>query len=227
MPAVFVSCSGSWGDDVVSVDERAGARAATSHLIAEGHRRIWHLAEDAAEGLGRCERHQGYLDAMTVAGLSPTTLCVGRDGALALVDGVPMLLAEALAGEDGPTAIFAVNDAHALRMMGLAETLGVSVPDHLSVFGFDDAACASHVRLQLTTVAQPKEQLSQLAVETLVRRVGGGPEAEPSRQLLGFQLVVRQSTAAPGQARESICGFPSILTACARPSAVAMTAPEC
>ncbi len=212
VPAVFVSCNVGWGD-VVSVDERAGAQAATAYLIAEGHRRIWHLTDGVPDWNAPCERHQGYAEAMSLAGLRPLAVWLGRGGDTAMVEGTPTAIADALLGESGPTAVFAVNDARALQIMGVAEELGLTVPDSLSVLGFDDAAWASHARMRLTTVAQPKEQLAQLAVETLVRRVGGGAGAEPSRQFLGFQLILRESTAAPSQARASLRGFPARLSA--------------
>jgi len=212
VPAVFVSCNVGWGD-VVSVDERAGAQAATAYLIAEGHRRIWHLTDSVPDWNGPCERHQGYAEAMSLAGLRPLAVWLGRGGDIAMVEGTPTPIADALLGESGPTAVFAVNDARALQIMGAAEKLGLTVPDSLSVLGFDDAAWASHARMRLTTVAQPKEQLAQLAVETLVRRVGGLAAGEPSRQFLGFQLILRESTAAPSQTRASQRGFPARLSA--------------
>ncbi len=209
VPAVFVSCNAGWGD-VVAVDERAGAVAATAHLILQGHRSIWHLTEEPPDSINPCDRHLGYVEAMTAVGLPPMTLCISRDGETAVIGGATMPLADALLGENGPTAIFAVNDARAMQIMGLAEQLGLGVPDKLSVLGFDDAICAGHARVGLTTVAQPKEQLAQLAVETLVRRVTGVAGPEPSRQLLGFQLMVRTSTAAPEEAQAC---FPALLSA--------------
>ena len=195
VPAVFVSCNAGWGD-VVSVDERAGAITATSHLIAEGHRCIWHLMEEPPDSRLPCDRHLGYTEAMTASGLQPMTLCISRDGETAIVGGARMPVADVLLGECAPTAIFAVNDARALQIMDVAERLGLAVPDKLSILGFDDAACASHTRLGLSTIAQPKEQLAQLAVETLVRRVTGAAGLDLTQQLLGFQLRLRRSTAA-------------------------------
>jgi LacI family transcriptional regulator len=229
VPAVFVSCSTGWGD-VVSVDEHAGAMAATSHLITEGHRRIWHLMEEPPDAGDPCDRHLGYVEAMTRAGLQPMTLCISRDDEIAEIGGAAMPLADVLLGESGPTAIFAVNDARAMQIMGIAERLGLGVPDKLSVLGFDDAACAAHARLGLTTVAQPKEQLAQLAVETLVRRVTGAAGTEPSRQFLGFQLMLRQSTAAPrsrSRVLTELSGIALGLPASPKACAPAMTAPAC
>jgi LacI family transcriptional regulator len=212
VPAVFVSCSAGWGD-VVAVDERAGAMAATAHLITQGHRGIWHLAEEPPDGRHPCDRQLGYAEAMALAGLEPVTVCIGPDGATAVVGGAVMPLAEALMGERAPTAIFAVNDARALQIMDIAEQLGLGVPEKLSVLGFDDTSYASHPRLGLTTVAQPKEQLAQIAVETLVRRVSGMAGPDPFRQVLGFQLLLRHSTAAPDRAQECLPSFQELLSA--------------
>ncbi len=212
VPAVFVGCSAGWGD-VVAVDERAGALTAISHLIAKGHRAIWHLAETPPDGRHLCERYLGYAEAMTAAALQPMTLCISRDGEKAVVGGVAMPLADLLLGENAPTAIFAVNDARAIQIVGLAEQLGLGVPDNLSVVGFDDAGCAGHPRIGLTTVAQPKEMLAQLAVETLVQRLTGRAGTEPSRQLLGFQLIVRHSTAAPDHDQGCQLDSPQLLSA--------------
>ena len=212
VPAVFVSCSAGWGD-VVAVDERAAALTAISHLIAEGHRSIWHLADEPPDGCNPCDRHLGYTEAMIAAGLQPRTLCISRDGEMAVIGNASMPLADALLGANAPTAIFAVNDVRALQIMGIAERLGLGVPDKLSVLGFDDAGYAGHPRLRLSTVAQPKEQLARLAVETLVRRVLGGAGVELSRQLLGFQLVLRHSTAGPVAAEEGKHSVPALLSA--------------
>jgi LacI family transcriptional regulator len=226
VPAVFVACSTDWGD-VVSVDEHAAALAATAHLIAEGHRRIWHVTEEPPDGCHPCDRLVGYAEAMVLAGLQPMTLCMNRDGDTAVIGGTVMRLAEALLGAPGPTAIFAVNDACAMQIMGIAERIGLAVPDKLSVLGFDDAACAGHVRVGLTTVAQPKERLAQLATDTLVRRVSGAAGPDLSRHLLDFQLMIRHSTAPPDHTRRNACGAIRPLS---RPDAcsagrVAMTAP--
>lgn len=217
VPAAFVCCNAAWGD-VVSVDERAGAMAATSLLISDGHQSIWHLAEEPADDRHPCDRALGYAEAMTLAGLEPKEMCLGQDGRTAVIGGAVMPLRDALLGEGGPTAIFAVNDARAVQIIGIAEQLGVTVPDRLSVFGFDDAAWAGHARLGLTTVAQPKEQLAQLAVETLIRRITGGAVPEPIQQFLGFQVMFRHSTAAPDRAPESLQGFPALVSAYCRSS---------
>ncbi|WP_419758147.1 LacI family DNA-binding transcriptional regulator [Acidisoma sp.] len=212
VPSVFVCCSAGWGD-VVSIDERAGALTAISHLIVEGHRAIWHLADAPSDSRYACDRELGYADAMLAAGLQPRTLCISRDGETATIGGVAMPIADVLLGDERPTAVFAVNDMRALQIMQIAERLGLGVPDKLSVLGFDDAGSAGHGRMELSTIAQPKEQLAQLAVDTLVRRIAGGAGTEPARHLLGFQLMLRRSTATHHQATERLESFPALLSA--------------
>lgn len=199
VPAIFVACRADWGD-VVAVDEVAGACAATAYLLAQGHRRIWHLTEAADTRPMLSDRAKGYGEAMRAAGLPVTTFTLGSAGDTVTVGRAVLRLSDVLAAADAPTAIFAATDAQALQIMGLAERLGRPVPGALSVIGFDDACCAGHARLGLTTVAQPKEDLARIAVETLVRRAGGDCPDEPRRQLLAFELMVRSSTAPPARA---------------------------
>ncbi len=196
VPTVFVGCSASWGD-VVAVDDTAGAQAATAYLIAEGHRQIWHCGGEARDRPGSGDRQLGYTQAMDLAGLKPVTVHFDGQGDMAVVNGESMPWEVALAGEAAPTAVFAVNDACALQLLEITERLGISVPERLSVVGFDDAVCAGHARLGLTTVAQPKEMLAHLAVETMVQRVAGDLSDTLCRQILDFQLVVRSSAAPP------------------------------
>jgi LacI family transcriptional regulator len=196
VPAVFVGCSAGWGD-VVAVDDVAGARTATTYLLDEGHRRIWHFAGDAGALLRPCDRRLGYWQAMERAGLPPVCFALSEERNTALIDEQAIPLEQVFAGDSAPTAFVAVNDSCALQIIEAAERLGIAVPERLSVIGFDDASYARHARVGLTTVAQPKEALARLAVETLVRRLSGEVAEGPCRQILDFQLVTRTSTAPP------------------------------
>ncbi len=196
VPAVFVGCSAGWGD-VVSVDDVGGGRAATTCLINEGHRRIWHFAGDTGTLLRPCDRRLGYRQAMERAGLPAVCFALDDAGENAVIDGETTPLEQILSGDDAPTAGVAVNDSCALQIIEAAERLGIAVPERLSVIGFDDASYARHARVGLTTIAQPKERLAQLAVDTLVRRLSGELAEGPSRQILDFHLIMRTSTASP------------------------------
>jgi len=93
-----------------------------------------------------------------------------------------------------PTAIFASNDMEALGVYEAARQLGLSIPDDLSVVGFDDIAAASWVAPSLTTVRQPIAQMAADAID-IVLRPNDGLHADVRREL-STTLIVRESTAA-------------------------------
>jgi LacI family transcriptional regulator len=111
------------------------------------------------------------------------------------LDAAELLLARAAA----PTAIFASNDDMAAAAVAVAHRRGLDVPADLSVCGFDDTPLATTIWPELTTVRQPVSVISEEAVSMLaeiIRRGGGAPEPVPHR-LLDFELIRRQSDAAP------------------------------
>jgi LacI family transcriptional regulator len=100
-----------------------------------------------------------------------------------------------LGSERPPTAFFVSNDLVAIDLIEALEQLGRRVPDDVSVVGFDDIALAGLARVSLTTVAQPRERLAELALEILLDRIETG-EREPFRRVrLDPRLIVRGSTA--------------------------------
>jgi DNA-binding LacI/PurR family transcriptional regulator len=94
-----------------------------------------------------------------------------------------------------PTAVFCYNDMTALAALASAWRHQVSVPEQLSVVGFDDLLIASYTHPPLTTVRQPKHLMGQLAAEILLNLIAGS-STELSRRLQG-ELIVRESTAPP------------------------------
>jgi LacI family transcriptional regulator len=105
-----------------------------------------------------------------------------------------------LALEERPTAIFASNDDMAAAAVAVAHRLGLDVPGDLTVTGFDDTALATTIWPELTTVRQPIAEMAREAVRSLVRRVRAmreGDDAQPEHVGMAFELVRRQSDAAP------------------------------
>ena len=95
-----------------------------------------------------------------------------------------------------PTAIFASNDDTAAAVISVAHRMGLSLPDQLSVAGFDDATIATMIWPELTTIRQPVAALARTAAELIIEHSPGRrgwPEPVPHR-LLDFELIVRSST---------------------------------
>jgi LacI family transcriptional regulator len=175
----------------VHIDDEAGGRLATRHLLDLGHERIAFVGdrEDNAYGFdSSARRRAGYESALRDAGLAVDPELVvtgphGRDTARALTRALLALSAP-------PTAIFAASDDQALGVLEAAAAEARPVPERLSVVGFDDIEIARHAGL--TTVAQPLETSGALAVDLLLDTLAGGPP--PRSRELPCELVVRDTT---------------------------------
>lgn len=175
------------GLPAIGPDNRAGARAATAHLIGHGHRRIVHLAglPDSDEAH---ERLQGYRDALAEAGLpfDPALVAYGCFRVQEAEDAVERLLADGVAFD----AIFAANDLEARGAIAALARAGIQVPADVAIVGFDDAAGSDVLHPPLTTVRQSAFQLGWDAIELLAAT---SVEALPARTSTPVQLVIRQS----------------------------------
>jgi LacI family transcriptional regulator len=178
------------GIPAVSAAHRAGAKAATDHLLALGHRRIAHISGHRTWAATE-ERIEGYHAALAAAGVLPA-------GELLAEGDFEMPSGYAAAGRlldlaERPTAIFASNDNMAVGVLQAARERGLSVPADLSVVGFDDAELARSVTPALTTVRQPLAELGRTAVSLLMRLIEG-QRVEALRVELATRLVLRDST---------------------------------
>jgi LacI family transcriptional regulator len=177
----------------VSAAHAAGAHQAMAHLLELGHRRIAAITGPAG-WVATEERRRGYHGALAAAGILPDPaleveadfeIVGGREAARQLLD-----------LREPPTAIFAFNDNHAIGAIQAARERALSVPEDLSVVGFDDIEHATIVSPALTTVRQPLAEMGRTAVNLLVRLL----ERQRFETLgveLGTRLVVRDSTAGP------------------------------
>ena len=175
----------------IGVDQAAGARLATEHLIALGHTRIQHLA--GPEGyLEAGARRAGFLDAMARAGLVPGEELAGDWSAAS-----GFAAGERLARET--TAVVAANDQMAIGLLAALADAGRAVPGDVSVVGFDDIPEAAFVRPALTTVHQDFAVIGRRAVEALLAQLAPEGEATDADARIPPRLVVRGSTAAPAR----------------------------
>ncbi len=192
VPAVAVSAEAPETMPMVDVDNYAGARMATSHLLSLGHRRIAYLTGNA-DLASYVPRLAGYHDAMKEAGVEvrPEFLLLSDFSGTLMVDQTRYLLGL----PDRPTAIFAGNDIMGVGVIETARSLGVSVPHQLSVIGYDDSGLCNTVSPNLTTVRQPFFEIGIESTRLLIERVQDGVRDEPiSPILIAPSLVVREST---------------------------------
>jgi DNA-binding LacI/PurR family transcriptional regulator len=201
----------------VQVDDRHGAYVATEHLIGLGHHRIAYVggagtgpgpepgcADGPAgeyAGLERdtsnAHRMAGYCAALRSAGIGfDAELVIPGTGRAAAGE---QALHRLMSRPEPPTAVFCYNDMTAIGLLRAAREAGVTVPDELSVMGFDDIPFASYVFPPLTTIAQPKFELGQRAMQMASALIESRSETEATNVVLRGQLIVRQSTIPGGQ----------------------------
>ena len=171
-------------------DDFEGARLATTHLLALGHRRIAFIAGDPVHPDAQ-ERLRGYRAALQGAGVRYREKLVlpGRFHE----DSGRVAVEKLLATGEPFSAIFAANDQMAFGAALALYRRGLRVPDDVSLVGFDDVAGAAHALPPMTTVQQPGLEMGRLAATCLLQLLDG---AVPSAVLRAPKLVVRASTSA-------------------------------
>jgi LacI family transcriptional regulator len=179
----------------VTSDNLEGAITATEYLIGLGHVRIGFLAGRPDLESARL-REQGFRQAMAAAGLAVDPDVVG-------VGGYELESAEEPARRmlrlgRPPTAVFAANDVTAIQVMRVAASLGMAVPDDVSVIGFDNIPESALTEPGLTTIEQPIQDMGFEAVRMLIALIDEAPTA-PLQVTLPTSLVVRQSCATRGR----------------------------
>jgi len=180
----------------VGFDSRdAGARVAR-YLLDLGHRRIAVICAQTATNERHRERLRGVREALEAARVQlPPSRVV--ECALSSAAGAEAMRA-LLRGRTPPTAVIGANDVLAIGALSEAYARGLSVPQDVSVCGFDDVEFAAMVPPGLTTVRFPAAGLGELAAEYVLGCLAG--REMPGQQQLPLELIVRGSTAAaPGR----------------------------
>ena len=173
----------------VKVDHFTGGLLATRHLLELGHREIAcvrgpiHLEDCNA-------RLEGYKAALAERGIAydPTLI---QEGSYDMPSGITAM--EALLPRR-PSAVFAFNDMMAYGVYKALKHHGLSIPQDISVVGYDDIFASEILEVPLTTIHQPVRRVGEAAARRLLSIIEGEPPAE--RELLFLpELVIRKSTA--------------------------------
>jgi DNA-binding LacI/PurR family transcriptional regulator len=173
---------------LVTVDQLAGARAATQHLLDSGHETVWHVS-GPAEWFDSAGRVRGWRETLEAAGAKVPPL-VPADWSAASGYRAGQMLARM----PEVTAIFAANDHLALGVLRALHERGRRVPDDVSLVGFDDVPEAAYFIPPLTTVRPAFDAVAQASLDLLLRQIETG---EPGTQRMTIEptLVRRESVA--------------------------------
>lgn len=171
----------------VTSDNVAGGRRAGELLLAGGHKRIAHFTGWLGASTGR-DRARGFTEALAAAGQTPAILV---DGMLSR-DVAARVTREVFSAPDRPDAVFVGSDHMAFAVMDvLRHDLGLSVPQDVSVVGYDDVPMAAWPSYDLTTIRQPVELMVEATVDLLLQQIEGNNVSQ--KIMLDAPLVVRGS----------------------------------
>jgi LacI family transcriptional regulator len=179
------------GNYVVSDNFAAGALI-TRHLLELGHRRIAYITGEPNVSTF-FERQLGFESALKEAGISqPPELYHVCDTSVAEVEKITFKLMHM---SNRPTAILCATDAMALSCMDAILSMGIRIPEEVSLAGIDDIRMSSHRAIQLTSVGHHKFAMGEIAAENLIEMVEKGVEPDQPRQIiLKPELVIRKTT---------------------------------
>ena len=196
---VPVLVSGTYDEEMHSLGELADGSAVSEiieHLAGLGHRTFFHLAGPQTFASAR-NRKIVYLEAIARLGLRSYGVADTDWSAQSGYDAVA-----GLPGDSGVTAVIAANDVLAMGAIRGAFARGWRVPDDLSVFGWDDDEIGRFATPSLSTVIVDREAQGRDAILHLIAAVRGDlAPATPTHNL--NQVVVRESVAPPGHARQA------------------------
>ncbi|MBF0387482.1 MAG: substrate-binding domain-containing protein [Candidatus Omnitrophica bacterium] len=180
--------------NTIAIDNRSAARQAVTLLAGMGHTRIASISGDLNTQAGQ-DRLEGYYEGLELAGLPKEKKLVkkgdflrtlARSGTLALLKDVN--------SAERPTAIFAASDVMAYEVVDAARTLGLKVPEDLSVVGFDNNLSAGENGVKLATFEQPIVDMSRQGIENLFQ-MSLGLAKLPVKILMEAKFLKGHSTA--------------------------------
>lgn len=174
----------------VGVDNYRGGYMATEHLISLGHNRIGMVAGNFSMTDRSFHRWHGYKKSLRDYNIKyDKELLVQTD--YSLRDGRDAIK-KLLSLNSPPTAVFCSNDYIALGALKGAREMGLSLPEDLSIVGFDDMPTTSYMVPPLTTVRQPAYEMGKRAAEILHQLIE--KKGKPIHELMDLSLIVREST---------------------------------
>lgn len=176
--------------DCIVMDNYPGAYKAGEYLYSLGHRKIGYL-----RSLMRInnfdERQSGFEAALKDHGIPLEEKYIYQIGSD--MDECETVLREALTDrKDLPTALFAESDYLALGAMRILQKMGINVPGDISIIGFDNIPITSIMTPALTTVSVPWQDMADMAVDALIRRMDSGKKMS-IKSRIGVELVIRDS----------------------------------
>lgn len=195
-PVLFLDVDPRSGAFSVLFDPKVGAIQGANYIIALGHQQIV-LISGPKDAISAQLRHQGWLQALNNASLSPQAVYHGEWNAQSGYQATQKLIA----GNTPFSAILVANDQMALGVLHALHEHNIDVPKEVSVMGYDDTADSAYFQPPLTTIRQNFRLLGEESVSRLIVRLHHTIEPPSQSLSLETELIIRQTTASFNPAR--------------------------
>ncbi|MGG3838335.1 LacI family DNA-binding transcriptional regulator [Paenibacillus thiaminolyticus] len=173
----------------ISSDNYQGGVLAAQLLIDRGCRRIAHISGNLSLDMLGNRRLEGFLDTLRKHALEPLVIELGTD--VFESSGYESMIRSLLEKEPEIDGLFASSDIIAVHVMKVCSSLGIKVPERMKLIGYDDISLASLVEPELTTIRQPLEAMSRLAVDLIDKLIQG--ENVQMENIVPVTLVERKT----------------------------------
>lgn len=183
------SCDGE--TSYIEMDNKTGGYLAGEHLAKCGYRHIGFIGNNRASA-PNAARLSGFRQALLDNGL-PVDESVIRSGPYTIESGL-QIAHSMMQSDNPPDALFCVNDLVALGAWQCMDECGVSVPDEFGIVGFDDIFISALPRISMTSIAQPRRRMGELAVNMIINAIEAGAQNYTQKLLLQPELRIRGST---------------------------------
>ncbi len=178
------------GTASVECDNKQGGALAAQKLISCGCKNLLHVGNIGTITMPADQRTEGFREACEKNNIPFVELLTeeGQYNSMAYGE----LIAEALRKYPETDGLFANSDVIAAQTLQVCRKMGIVVPEHMKIIGFDDVNIASLTTPQLTTIHQPVKEMAEIAVNLLHDSIAGKMVAR--RTVLPVRLVERETT---------------------------------
>lgn len=167
-------------------DDYYGGQIATEYLISLGHKKIFFLGN--INLLSFKDRYRAVKDTLKKNGLDSEEIVPNIP---INIDTDSEILSSLIKRKKNITGIFVASDKRAINAINVINGMGLSVPEDISIIGYDDIDISKILRVPLTTIRQPKYRLGKLATEQLLEIINGS--STYSKIVLRPELIIRES----------------------------------
>ncbi|EKQ57684.1 MULTISPECIES: LacI family DNA-binding transcriptional regulator [unclassified Clostridium] len=176
----------------VTSDNLEGCNLAIKYLYDLGHRRIAHITgASQSDNWPSHIRKEGYIKTMEKLKLKIKEGYIA-DGVNFDVSGGYKAMKDLLNLKDRPTAVFAACDKIAIGAINAVKDAGLTIPDDISIIGFDDIEISEYLTPRLTTIRQNCDEIGRTAVDLLVEQINEKEKLKINK-IISVELVERDS----------------------------------